>query len=394
MATDNTSDHKQDDGQSQAADLIRQKLAGLYDQEPSAKAEAKEIAQQGRPHSKHQQYMSKLSNSSKSVAEIQTAWHEYYQALSDDEKREVWDEFYSQSQPAPGHHTPEVHHSESGVTTVTMPKPETEGSKQSRKQHKAQTFADHKQHIVHRSRAKQKLSAKHHFQSIVFGLGIGAFVVVLLLFGFFNERFIAPFITPSRQVNSTPIIADPNSTAIGNDPKIIIPKINLEIPVVYDEPSIAEGPMQKALERGVVHYANTPNPGQKGNVVIFGHSSNNIFNPGKYKFAFVLLSKMENGDTFYLDKDGKRYVYQIYKKHIVNPTQVEVLNTAEKPDTATLITCDPPGTSLKRLVVVGEQISPSASDNKADTASKPQEQQPASIPSNSTSLWQRFTNWL
>ena len=149
---------------------------------------------------------------------------------------------------------------------------------------------------------------------------------------------------------------------------------------------------QKALESGVVHYATTPNPGEKGNAVIFGHSSNNIFNKGKYKFAFVLLSRLEPGDLFYINKDSKRYAYRVYKKDIVKPTQVSVLGATDKVATVTLITCDPPGTSLNRLVVVGEQISPDPSVNTTSTASKP-EHQPVLLPSNSPSLWQRLVGW-
>jgi sortase A len=222
---------------------------------------------------------------------------------------------------------------------------------------------------------------------------MGSLVLLLLLFGFFNERFIAPFITPSRHVSSTPIIIDPNSAAVSPNPEVLIPKINVEIPVIYDQSSINEDAMQTALEHGVVHYATTPLPGQKGNTVIFGHSSNNIFNPGKYKFAFVLLNRLDNGDLFYLTKDGKQYVYRVYKKTVVEPTDVEVLNPTEKVATATLITCDPPGTSLHRLVVVGEQITPDPGGNTASTAAANQPI-PKELPSNSPSLWQRFTGWI
>ena len=217
---------------------------------------------------------------------------------------------------------------------------------------------------------------------------MGSLVVLVLLFGFFNDRFIAPFITPSRSVSSTPILIDSN-TAVGPEPKVIIPKINVEIPVVYDEPSIQEDAIQAALERGVVHYATTPDPGQKGNAVIFGHSSNNLLNQGKYKFAFVLLNRLENGDTFYLNKDGVRYAYRIFEKKIVSPTEIGVLGTTSKPDTATLITCDPPGTSTNRLVVIGEQISPDPTANKASTATN-SNNQTTIIPSNAPSLWQRI----
>jgi len=213
---------------------------------------------------------------------------------------------------------------------------------------------------------------------------------LIVLFGFFNERFIAPFIQPSRNVTNTPLISE--ALAVGNAPEVIIPKINVQIPVVYGVNSIEESDVQKALENGVVHYANTAMPGQNGNLAIVGHSSNNIFNKGKYKFAFVLLSRLENGDVFYLQKDGKRYTYQVYLREIVGPTDVGVLGPRDKPATATLITCDPPGTSLNRLVVVGEQISPDPSTN---TGQAPQSTpQPKVIPGNAPSLWSRMWGWL
>ena len=78
-----------------ALNLIRQKLAHIYDEEPDAKKEiAEEESHHGR-RSKHQQYMHEISHSGKSLAEIQTAWHNYYQQLPDNEKHEVWQEFYS-----------------------------------------------------------------------------------------------------------------------------------------------------------------------------------------------------------------------------------------------------------------------------------------------------------
>jgi len=373
----------------QAAAAMRAKIAALYADEPNAAAEIAEVKAEQVPHSKHQQYMQKLLSSGKSLADIQTAWHAYYGELTDEEKHEVWREFYAAHgqgaqypYSANVQPTPTLQEKHVG----TMPEPPS-------KPNKTPTVAKLKSQISNRVSSKGRLKAKHHFQSILFGLSSGAVVVIILLFGFFNERFIAPLITPSRNVNATPIITDPNSTAASSNPEVIIPKINVEIPVVYDEPSIDEGAIEKDLERGVVHYATTPNPGELGNAVIFGHSSNNILNKGKYKFAFVLLSRLENGDVFYLDKDGKRYVYQVYEKRVVEPTEVSVLDTASQPATATLITCDPPGTSLHRLVVIGKQISPDPTQNKPSSVSA-QHDKPAILPSNSPSLWSRIWSWL
>lgn len=372
-----------------AVNLIRSRIDSLYDEEPNAKEEIKEVKATDKPLSKHQAFMKRLSESGKSLAEIQTEWHKYYNELSDHEKHEVWQEFYDASarakQATKQLETPE--HPPKKTHVFHEPELDAKPSKN--------TIAEAKKKI-HRSVSKNqkaKLSAKAHFKSLLFGLSMGAVVFLVLLFGFFNERFLAPFITPSKNVSATPIVIDPNSTAAGPEPLVIIPKINVEVPVVYDTPTIQEKDIQKGLEGGVVHYVTTPNPGEQGNSVIVGHSSNNILNSGKYKFAFVLLNKLEVGDTFSITKDSKRYVYKIYEKKIVKPSDLSVLGNNDKPSTVTLITCDPPGTSINRLIVVGEQISPDPTTNVASTA-KPADNQPTIVPGNAPSLWSRITGWL
>ncbi len=382
-----------------SANIIRQKLESLYAEEPSAKAKEKEAAV-AQPRSKHQQFVHELSQSGKSLADIQTAWHEYYAGLSDADKQAVWDEFYASNQHlavfAQTQRQPEQpaqpEQPRQHIPHPAEPKHTKHHPRHKPSEHPQRSASDVKHQLLQRPRSVRKHRVKQHFQSLMFGLGMGALVVLLLLFSFFNERFIAPFIMPSRHVSSTPIIIDPSSSNVGNKSEVIIPKINVETPVVYDVSSIADQDVQKGLERGVLHYPITPNPGQNGNVVIFGHSSSNILNHGQAKFAFVLLGWLNNGDLFYLTRGGKRYVYRVYKKEIVQPTDVSVIGEVDRPNTATLITCDPPGTSVHRLVVVGEQISPDPVGNTASTALK-SNQQPTIIPSNSTTLWQRVKDW-
>ncbi len=370
-----------------AAELIRQKIAGLYQDEPDIKEEVQVISDgstTSKTRSEHQQFIYDLTHSGKSMVEIQTAWHEYYTNLTDDQKHIVWNEFYSAHA-----------HASKAKKTAPLAAPVSGGSAQPLPgEHRNSSIARFKQigeirNKIVTSPIAKKTRGNTHVRSLLFGLSMGAVTIGVLLFGFFNERVIAPFITPSRTVTNTPIISDSTASA-GPEPRVIIPKINVEIPVVFDEPSVQEEAVQTALERGVVHYASTAQPGQNGNVVIVGHSSNNIFNKGQYKFAFVLLSKLENNDTFTLQKDGQRFTYRIYEKKIVKPTDVSVLNAQAKPASATLITCDPPGTSINRLVVIGEQISPDPSINTT-TASTPVDSKTTEIiPGNAPSLWQRF----
>lgn len=378
--------------ENQAAELIRRKIQDLYNKEPNAKEELAEAEAAGKDRSKHQEFMHELSGSGRSLAEIQTAWHNYYLNLPDDEKHQVWQEFYAEhSKHQTRTHQPTHHTAAPDPKPVAIPLARSQVTK---KHQDPRSVADIKRQLTGRVQKRTKLKAKDHAHSVLFGLGMGAIVVVIMLFSFFNERFIAPFITPSRAVSNTPLIIDPSSTGVGKDPKIIIPKINVEIPVIYNEPSIDEGAVQRALEGGVLHYATTPNPGETGNGVIFGHSSNNILNGGKYKFAFVLLKRLENGDTFMIEKDGKRYVYRVFDKKIVPPTDLSVLGKTDKPSTFTLITCDPPGTSINRLVVIGEQISPDPANNVASKVDQNAVAKPQELPSNSETLWSRFYGWL
>ncbi len=373
-----------------AVEMLRNKIDHLYQDEPDTKKEIITSEQAGKHKSKHQAYMHQLSVSGMSLAEIQTAWHNYYQELPDKEKHEVWKEFYSEHGKQ-AHQPTQTSQQTSQSSNPKAHKSTPRHHKEKRHNADNRTAADVKNQLLNRvsNPTKGRLSKKAHFHSILFGLGIGFIAIAFLLFGFFNERFIAPFITPSKNVSNAPIIIDSSTAAVGPESKIIIPKINVEIPVVYDEPSVDEKAIQHALERGVVHYATTPLPGEVGNGVIFGHSSNNILNKGQYKFAFVLLKRLEVGDTFMLQKDGKRFVYKVTDKKIVKPSDVSVLTTSTNQSTMTLITCDPPGTSLNRLLVTGQQISPDPATNIASTAQQ-NDQSPSKIPGNAPSLWDRF----
>src|SRR4030095_4689134 len=133
-------------------------------------------------------------------------------------------------------------------------------------------------------------------------------------------------------------------------PKIIINKINVNAPVVFDQTTVNEGNFQKALQHGVVHYPNTALPGQQGNVVIFGHSSGQWWAPGDYKFIFSLLDKMSVNDEIVLDYKGMRYIYKVTSTQVVSPDTVSVLNQPPNEHALTLITCTPVGTNLKRLI--------------------------------------------
>ncbi len=214
--------------------------------------------------------------------------------------------------------------------------------------------------------------ARRPLPSIVqpFLTAAGIFLLTLLVFKSPIIISQVGYIFHKQPAQQTAISANAAAASVPAANTISIPKINVNAPVVYLQ-STNETDIETALESGVVHYGNTALPGQDGNVAIFGHSSNDWWEPGNFKFVFVLLDKLAPGDEVTIDYNSKAYVYQVTSSKIVDPTDVAVLDPTTTP-TLTLITCSPPGTSLRRLVVTAKQISPNPATATTSTASTSQ----------------------
>lgn len=177
------------------------------------------------------------------------------------------------------------------------------------------------------------------------------------------------WITPAKAMAATAI--DAEAPAASGSPRIVIPKLNVEAPLVMGMSAVDERSVQTALEHGVLHFGGTPEPGS-GNSVYVGHSSNSVWNNGSYKFVFALLDRLQPGDTFYLVNGGVRYSYRVSSSRVVRPDDISVLAQTLEP-TVTLITCTPVGTSWNRLVVTAVQTSPAPTPiTKAAVVSVPQ----------------------
>lgn len=231
-----------------------------------------------------------------------------------------------------------------------------------------------------------KLRFRKHFLPPLAGL-----LVAILVFGFFNSQLLSSHIAyyldsrhPAANLDSKTIASPIDKNA---PPRIIINKINVNAPVIYDQKTVNEANFLQALHNGVVHYPQTSFPGQQGNVVIFGHSSGQWWAPGNYKFVFTLLDKLKLQDLIFLDYNGTRYIYRVYDITVVKPTDLSVLNQGSN-NTLTLITCTPVGTSAKRLIVKATQTSPKVGSNF--TSTKPAVLPTGvsgPLPSNSSSFW-------
>lgn len=123
-----------------------------------------------------------------------------------------------------------------------------------------------------------------------------------------------------------------------------IPKLNIK-----DARVLVGG---EDLKKSLVHYLPESLPGEYGNVAIFGHSTlPQLYDPKNYTTIFTYLPSLEKGDRILVKLGEEEYEYETYDIFVVNPDEVSVLEQSNDASYLTLITCVPPGTYWKRLVV-------------------------------------------
>ena len=339
---------QQDDSQEHVANLVRNQIDQIFGADSKPMIEQSASAAESEPtpplatdaESAHQRYHS--------------AWQEYYQKYYEKyyiSAMEKQNQAYNQ-QLATIHLSAQeaAKHAAQAVGDGTLTQKEA--------------MAEMRQDIL--SKVKQgatKVRKSRHFIPAICA------VVVILAAAFiqYNGLIFAQvqsFISPGSTSGQDIIIGTGNDQPVGSEPRVIVPKINVNAPVIYGLTDLSEQSSQTALQNGVIHYpiaGASAEPGQNGNAVFLGHSSSDFFKPGDYKFIFVQLNRLSVGDLFYLDFEGKRYTYRVRETKIINPNEVGTLAIGTDKPYATLITCDPPGTAQRRLVVIGDQISPDPS---------------------------------
>ena len=243
---------------------------------------------------------------------------------------------------------------------------------------------------------KLQTSAKKARKSRHF-VPITAAICVMLVFLFLQYNRVLfsnvqAYISPGN-IDPANIIVNPNTdVAVSPDPKLIIPKINVDVPVDYNTTPDYDAQM-KAMENGVAWFGipgADSKPGQVGNTVLSGHSSNDIIDKGDYKFIFARLDQLASGDTIYVNYQGKRYSYTVTKKEVVKPTDVQKLVYKTDKPILTLITCTPLGTSTNRLLVTAEQVSPDPKTAQAAPSDSNGSSSNVSIPGNSPTFVERL----
>ena len=150
---------------------------------------------------------------------------------------------------------------------------------------------------------------------------------------------------PAATTSSAPALTAPARAT----PEAGTPLAELSIPRIGLSVVVLEGSDEQTLHRGLGHIETTPLPGESGNVAIAGHRDS-FFRP---------LRNIQVGDDIMLDTPGERVHYRVSSFHVVNPSEVSVIDPTNDA-VLTLVTCFPfyfVGSAPDRFVVRARLVS-------------------------------------
>lgn len=195
---------------------------------------------------------------------------------------------------------------------------------------------------------------------------VGAFLLLNVRFVEKNLQYlVAPGTirsgdNPEEAIRLLPVVERVESEALGDSARLVIDKIGVDAPIVFGVPDVDLDDIYSRLEDGVVHYSASARPGTPGTGIILGHSSAFPWYRGGYGAVFALLSKLENGDHFYVQYDGgPAFIYEVEGSVIFNPFNGEErIRTLENlsGDNLVLLSCYPVGTNYLRIAVRAAQV--------------------------------------
>lgn len=173
-----------------------------------------------------------------------------------------------------------------------------------------------------------------------------------------TENKTSPAPSSSPIPSPTPLVKK-QPEALTNTAILSIEKLGISAPIVFGTSNV-NAEIFKNLERGVVHYSDTPKPGLDGVSIILGHSSAYPWYKGRYGSVFALLGKLAPGDKISVTyDDGQILTFAVKKSIVFAPfTNDSRLTEIEKTPGASLvlISCWPVGTNYKRIAVQAELL--------------------------------------
>ena len=381
-----------------AAQIARKKVLAAYSD--AAQKSARE-AQATQTHFKDTPVTTKID--SESWKKYHSAWQSYYQKYYNDYYSNAARNYIAKERLKDAREKAEEEEILSSLTRLSKKTDkkavmslETETAADENAEPDSGRIGDMLRHKIRKKAAVNVKSSRRKRRYIPILAGIA--VVLLILFLQYNRLIFAPimaYVSPGNAPASGIDAIDPTvTTTVSAEPRLIIPKLNVDVPVHFDIPL---DQVMSAMNNGVAHYrisGASAFPGEIGNFVITGHSAGDIYSSNPYKYIFSGLERLEDGDLIYVNYNSVRYTYRVVKKEVVDPSNVAALVVNTNKPLLTLVTCTPLGTSRYRLLVTAEQIAPSYDNASEADVATPVTNETQPLPANEPSFFEGIWNFL
>ena len=122
------------------------------------------------------------------------------------------------------------------------------------------------------------------------------------------------------------------------------------IPITINSNSDAEAQYDPILTHSVAHFKGTSLPGHPGKTFVYGHSSRKLPGGSNFSSIFTDIDKLNLGDEFTVEWDGKIYKYSVYKVKLIDRDDFSIIHGDSRKE-INLMTCKPDGVGTRRLIV-------------------------------------------
>lgn len=184
---------------------------------------------------------------------------------------------------------------------------------------------------------------------------LGAFVLVFIVS--FSVLGVLG-LTPEAK---TEIAKTPRQTASALSSLTIEEPVRIEIPSIELKATVANptstdvAVLDAALLKGAVRYPTSAKLGEKGNTVLFGHSSYLPVVHNQAFKAFNAIQNLEKGDEITIHGNGHAYVYRVDAVYKADAKDDKIPLT-KVGHTLTLVTCDSFATKSDRFIVTATLV--------------------------------------
>ena len=132
---------------------------------------------------------------------------------------------------------------------------------------------------------------------------------------------------------------------------IEISAIEINAPIIIPD-GTSDRDFEIALNKGVVYFPGSAEPGKEGVAIFLGHSAPAGWPKINYDWVFSELDQLKEGDKIDLYFENRKYTYSVIEKVFLEIGESVPLYSSDDSEII-LLSCWPPGKNIKRIGIRG-----------------------------------------